>query len=113
MITLTEKASKKVSEFIKSEIESGKLDKSKEYGLRVGIMGGGCSGFQYVLDFDTQSTDDHVFEFSGTKVWVDPKSLLYLSGTEIDYAETPFHSGFKVNNPNVKGSCGCGESVNF
>lgn len=113
MVTLTQSAAKKVKEFISKEIESGKMDKSKEYGLRVGVMGGGCSGFQYLLDFDVAREGDHSFQIDGAKVIVDQKSLLYLSGSVVDYVDSVFQSGFVVKNPNVTGGCGCGKSVSF
>lgn len=113
MITVTDNAAKKIGEIIAKEKESGKLEKEKDYGLRVGVQGGGCSGFQYIMDFDTLRDDDQVFEANGTKVYIDPKSLLYLSGSKIDYIESPMQSGFKIENPNTTGSCGCGQSVSF
>src|SRR5256886_15901222 len=79
--------------------------------LRVAVVGGGCSGFQYHMAFENQTTDaDQVFEFDGLKVAVDQMSSMYLDGTEIDYIETLEGAGFKFNNPNVKSTCGCGSS---
>ena len=104
MVTLTATASSKVKEFLD---EQGK----PEAGLRVRVVGGGCSGFQYQLALDeTSSPDDQVFEQDGIKLFVDSKSLLYLNGTEIDYEESVMGSGFRFNNPNSTGTCGCGES---
>ena len=104
MLTLTETASSKVKEFL---AEQGK----PEAGLRVRVVGGGCSGFQYQLALDeTSSPDDKVFEHDGIKLFVDSKSILYLNGTEIDYVDGMMGSGFRFNNPNSTGSCGCGES---
>jgi iron-sulfur cluster assembly protein len=80
-------------------------------GIRLGVRTSGCSGMAYVLEFvDTLGPDDAVFEDHGVKVIVDPKSLLYLDGTELDYAREGLNEGFKFNNPNVKDACGCGES---
>ena len=80
-------------------------------GLRIGVMGGGCSGFSYQMNFENQTNGvDKVFEFDGLKVIVDQASLMYLNGTKIDYVETLQGSGFKFENPNVKTTCGCGSS---
>jgi iron-sulfur cluster assembly accessory protein len=83
-------------------------------GLRLGVMGGGCSGFSYAMTFEGGSSDDlgmdKVFQFDGLKVFVDQASLLYLDSTEIDYVESLEGSGFKFSNPNVKSTCGCGSS---
>jgi len=82
----------------------------EEAGLRVRVVGGGCSGFQYQLVFDAPNPGDQVFEQDGVKVVVDPKSFLYLAGTEIDYVDGLTEAGFTLKNPNAKGSCGCGSS---
>jgi iron-sulfur cluster assembly accessory protein len=104
MVTMTAIASNKVKEFL---AEHGK----PEAGLRVRVVGGGCSGFQYQLALDDSSNpDDQVFEQDGIKLFVDSKSILYLNGTEIDYVEGMMGSGFRFNNPNSTGTCGCGES---
>jgi iron-sulfur cluster assembly accessory protein len=104
MLTLTETASSKVKEFL---AENGKPDA----GLRVRVVGGGCSGFQYQLALDENSTpEDKVFELNGIKLFIDNKSMLYLDGTEIDYVESMMGAGFRFNNPNSTGTCGCGES---
>ena len=80
-------------------------------GLRIGVVGGGCSGFQYQMVFETQPTPmDKVMEFDGLKVFVDQTSLMYLDGTKVDYIESLEGSGFKFENPNVKNTCGCGSS---
>lgn len=105
------------------KLTSGAVSKVKEImaqqeplptGLRVGIVGGGCSGFSYAMTFENGHNDevgmDKVLEFDGLKVFVDQTSLLYLDNTEIDYVETLEGSGFKFNNPNVKNTCGCGSS---
>ncbi len=82
-----------------------------EAGLRIAVRGGGCSGLAYVLEWTEKPREkDKIFERDGVRVFVDPKSYLYLLGTEIVYESTLMASGFKLNNPNVKGSCGCGES---
>jgi iron-sulfur cluster assembly protein len=82
----------------------------KNLGLRVGVNGGGCSGLSYSLNFDVQHEGDNVFEYEGTRVFVDPKSLLYLSGMTIDFSDSLQGRGFKFINPNASKSCGCGES---
>jgi iron-sulfur cluster assembly accessory protein len=80
-------------------------------GLRVSVVGGGCSGFSYQMNFETQSNGiDKVYEFDGLKIFVDAASLMYLKGTRVDYVETLEGSGFKFENPNVKTTCGCGSS---
>ena len=103
-VTLTEKAATMVKEAMKQENLSG-------HGLRVGVMGGGCSGLQYLLDFAEKATDeDFVSEQFGVKVFVDPFSASHLDGTVIDYLEDLNGSGFKFNNPNTVRTCGCGSS---
>ena len=79
-------------------------------GLRVKVVGGGCSGLSYKMNLDAERNGDRVFERENVKVLVDRKSFLYLRGTELDYSESLMDSGFKLNNPNVKRSCGCGSS---
>jgi len=80
-------------------------------GLRIGVVGGGCSGFQYSMSFENQSgMMDKVFDFNGLKVFVDSTSLMYLSGCIVDYVETLEAAGFKFDNPAVKSTCGCGSS---
>jgi iron-sulfur cluster assembly protein len=83
--------------------------------LRVGIRGGGCTGFSYLFEWadGEPRPTDKVFEKDGIRVFVDPKSLVYLDGTELDFVTSIMGHGFKFNNPNVKGACGCGESVQF
>lgn len=104
MLTITDKAQGKVKEILNGQEE-------QYTGLRVQIVGGGCSGFQYQMGFEKQANGgDEVLELQGFKVFVDKGSLIYLDGTEIDYMETLTGSGFKFNNPNVKTTCGCGES---
>jgi iron-sulfur cluster assembly protein len=83
----------------------------KPAGLRVSVVGGGCSGFSYQMNFENQTNGiDKTFEFEGLRVFVDQASLMYLKGTKIDYIETLEGSGFKFDNPNVKTTCGCGSS---
>ena len=104
-ITLTEKAKDKVKEIL--------LDQPETFaGLRIQVVGGGCSGFQYRMGFDKNFNDqnDSVFEFDGLRVFIDKSSLLYMDGAEVDYIEGLHGAGFKFNNPNVSGSCGCGSS---
>lgn len=106
MITLTSNATEKVKEILTQQTPLPK-------GLRVAVVGGGCSGFQYHMAFetDTQPTDQ-VLQFNGLSVFVDQMSAMYLSGVEIDYVESIEGAGFKFNNPNVKSTCGCGSSFN-
>jgi iron-sulfur cluster assembly protein len=103
MIEITEKGAEKVHEFLASQHADVSLA-----GLRVGVRGGGCSGFQYQLAFDEQH--DEVFESHGLKVLVDRESLQFVRGSTIDYEESLQGAGFKVNNPNVVAACGCGSS---
>ena len=85
--------------------------RTPEAGLRIAVRGGGCSGLAYVMEWAEKPREkDKLFERDGVRVFVDPKSYLYLLGTEIVYESTLMASGFKLNNPNVKGACGCGES---
>jgi iron-sulfur cluster assembly protein len=82
-----------------------------EGGLRLGVMGGGCSGLSYSIKFDTHPRErDRIFEFDGVRVFVDPKSFLYLHGMTLDYEETLMRQGFNFINPNSSRSCGCGTS---
>ena len=104
LITITDRAAAKVKEIAEAE-------DLKEQGLRLRVVGGGCAGFTYDLYFEDQITDmDEQFESNGVKLFVDPLSFQYLENTEIDYVESAHGAGFKFNNPNVKGSCGCGSS---
>lgn len=82
-------------------------------GIRLGVRTTGCSGLAYVLEFvDEVQPEDQVFENFGVNVIIDPKSLVYLDGTELDFVKEGLNEGFKFNNPNVRGECGCGESFN-
>lgn len=104
-ITITDFAAKKILELMKGQHKEG-------YGLRVEVARGGCAGYTYNMDFENSSTDDDfIFEAHGLKVFVAPKSMEFLNGTQIDYVESLQGAGFKLNNPNVKSSCGCGKSV--
>lgn len=95
---------------IKSIIEQQELDLEKVR-LRVGVKGGGCSGFSYLLDLtETQKDSDEVFEQHGIKIIIDPKSLLYLGGVMVDFKDELMGRGFVFNNPNATSSCGCGSS---
>ena len=103
-ITLTEFAAKKVTELMKTS------DKTNSY-LRFGVLPGGCSGFTYQLEFiDLIEKDDIVLEQHGVKIAISPQSMEKLGGTSIDYVESLKGSGFKINNPNAHGGCGCGKS---
>ncbi len=102
-ITMTDAAAVRVKRFLEN--------RGKGIGLRLGVKTSGCSGMAYVLEFvDSVSDDDQVFDEKGVKVIVDSKSLLYLDGTELDFVKEGLNEGFKFNNPNTKGECGCGES---
>jgi iron-sulfur cluster assembly protein len=104
-VTLTEKAATHVQNYI--------AKRGKGVALRVGVRTSGCSGFAYKLEFaDTVQPEDHTFESHGVKVVVDPKSLPFLEGTQLDYTREGLNEGFKFLNPNVKDECGCGESFN-
>jgi len=82
--------------------------------IRIGVRGGGCTGFTYVFEWAEQTRpSDKVFSAYGVSIVVDPKSLVYLGGMQLDFVRGMMGHGFKFNNPNAKGSCGCGESVNF
>jgi iron-sulfur cluster assembly protein len=104
-ITLTQAAASRVKQFLDN--------RGKGVGLRLGVKTTGCSGMAYVIEYaDAIEDNDVVFEDQGVKVIVNPKSLAYLDGTELDYAKEGLNEGFRFNNPNVKDTCGCGESFN-
>ena len=105
MITLTEQGAEKVREFL-----SAQNAVADEAGLRVGVRGGGCSGFQYALAFDEKRDGDTVFEDKGIRLLVDNPSLPYVRGSVIDFVDGLQGAGFKVENPNVVAACGCGSS---
>lgn len=104
-ITLSDSAAERMRNF---------LDKrEKGIGVRLGVKTTGCSGMAYTMEFaDETEADDTVFEDKGVKILVDPKSLIYLDGTELDYVREGLNEGFKFINPNEKSRCGCGESFN-
>ena len=104
-ITLSERAAHRVQKFLDQ--------RGKGVGLRLGVRTSGCSGMAYTLEFvDEALPEDISFESYGVTVLIDPKSLTFLDGTELDFAREGLNEGFKFNNPNVKDSCGCGESFN-
>lgn len=104
MIQLTPKAVEKVKEILD-------MQDPKPAGLRIAVVGGGCSGFNYSMAFETSpGMLDKTYSFDGLSVYIDQASMLYLDGAEVDYVETDEASGFKFNNPNVKTTCGCGSS---
>src|SRR5215208_7629645 len=105
MITLTDKAAEKVNEFMSAQ--TGVVETA---GLRVGVRGGGCSGFQYLLAFDEQRDGDTIVTEHGINLLVDSASIPYVRGSTIDYVESLQGAGFQVNNPNVIAACGCGSS---
>jgi iron-sulfur cluster assembly accessory protein len=104
-VTITDKGAEKVREFLSSQQLEG-----AEAGLRVGVRGGGCSGFQYQLAFDEIRDGDAVFEDRGLRLLVDNSSLPYVDGSVVDYVDSLTGAGFKVENPNVVAACGCGSS---
>jgi iron-sulfur cluster assembly protein len=105
MITLTERAANHVTSFL--------AKRGKGVGLRLGVRTSGCSGLAYRIEYaDTVNPEDRTFESHGVKVIVDPKSLQFLDGTELDFTREGLNEGLKFNNPNVKDECGCGESFN-
>ena len=104
-VTLTVKAAERVGKFL--------AQRGKGAGLRLGVRTSGCSGMAYVLEFvDDMQAEDFCFDSHGVTVIVDPKSLAFLDGTELDFVREGLNEGFKFNNPNVKNTCGCGESFN-
>jgi iron-sulfur cluster assembly protein len=106
MITLTENAVDKVKEFIAAQSEPYS-------GIRISVVAGGCSGFEYKMNLEKESrSDDQILDTDGVKVFVDQQSMLYLDGTRIDFLESTRGAGFSFENPNSSGTCGCGESFN-
>jgi iron-sulfur cluster assembly accessory protein len=104
MIQLTDRAIGKVREILDSQ-------DPKPSGLRIAVVGGGCSGFNYSMAFETNpNVLDKTYNFDGLKVFIDQASMLYLDGASVDYVETLEGSGFKFDNPNVRSTCGCGSS---
>ena len=105
-VTMTQNAVAKVKEIMAQQ-------NPVPAGLRIGVVGGGCSGFQYSMNFENGAgAMDKVFDYDGLKLFVDATSLMYLSGVNVDYIETLEGAGFKFDNPNVKSTCGCGSSFN-
>jgi iron-sulfur cluster assembly accessory protein len=106
MIEMTDTAVNKVKEILNTQ-------EPVPSGLRIAVVGGGCSGFSYSMAFESEpGLLDKVYEFGGLKVYVDQASMLYLDGAQVDFVETIEGSGFKFNNPNVRTTCGCGSSFN-
>ncbi|HAD08596.1 MAG TPA: iron-sulfur cluster assembly protein IscA [Porticoccaceae bacterium] len=104
-ISMTPAAEQHVEQYLKS--------RGHGCGIRLGVRTNGCSGMSYVLEFvDEPAEQDEVFVSGGVELFVDPKSLLYLDGTELDFVKEGLNEGFRFNNPNVKNECGCGESFN-
>jgi len=101
-ITITDRAAEKIRALLAGAKEG--------HGLRVKVVEGGCSGFEYKMDIDSPEAEDQVFEKNGARIMLDSKSILHLNGTELDYKNELMQSGFVFNNPNVKGTCGCGTS---
>jgi len=104
MISLTESAARKMKSLLSAK---------KETGVRAAVQGGGCSGFTYKLLFDNKNDGDRVITDMGVEIYIDPKSFLYLMGTQIDFVDELNQSGFKFVNPNAKRTCGCGESFSI
>jgi len=104
MISVTDKAVLKIKDILKEEGQA-------EGFIRVGIKGGGCSGFTYMLDIDNEKKEsDQLFDFNGVNILIDSKSIVYLAGTELDYTDGLNGAGFVFNNPNATKTCGCGSS---
>ena len=101
-ITITDRAAAKIRALLAGAKEG--------HGLRVKVVEGGCSGFEYKMDIHSPDAQDEIFEKNGARVLLDPQSVLHLNGTELDYKNELMQTGFVFNNPNVKGTCGCGIS---
>ena len=105
IISLTEKAANKVKHMLKKESKD-------DYGLRIGILMGGCSGYMYEIGLEKSAKEnDVVLEEKGVKIFMNPESIAFMKGSTVDYIDSLQNSGFKISNPNVKTSCGCGHSV--
>lgn len=104
IVNITEKALEQIKNIKENE------NKGDQYGLRLAVTGGGCSGFSYKMEFDQQKEKDNVIEYGDVKVLVDPKSAIYLKGITLDYKDGLSGKGFSFDNPNAKNTCGCGES---
>ena len=104
-VILTEKAAGKVKQLLEKE-------NKEDYGLRVGIISGGCSGYTYDIGLEKAPKEsDIIFEDKGVKIFMNPESVVFMQGSTVDYLDSLQNAGFKINNPNVKRSCGCGHSV--
>lgn len=111
MITVTEKAAKRIKELMAEKSADGSEYNQETVGLRVFVQGGGCSGFQYGMQIENEPQEgDQKFESNGVRVYVDPVSASYLKEAQIDFDDTALGGGFKINNPNAKSTCGCGQS---
>jgi len=105
IVTLTEKAAEKAKSLLKKEGKEG-------HGLRVGVVPGGCSSYMYEIGFEkAPKAKDIVIEEKGVKIFINPESISFMKGSTVDYKDSLSNAGFKINNPNVKTSCGCGHSV--
>ncbi len=104
IVTLTDKAIEQVKSIFANE------NRGEEYGLRLGVIGGGCSGLSYKIDFDTKNEKDNVFEYEGFRLFIDLKSSIYLKGVVLDFKDGLNGKGFVFENPNAANTCGCGES---
>jgi len=105
ILVLTEKAANRVKKLLEKE-------NKKDYGLRVGVVMGGCSGYMYDIGLEkTPKENDTVIEDKGIKIFINPESIAFMKGSTVDYVESLQNSGFKINNPNVERTCGCGHSV--
>ena len=105
IVTLTEKAANEVKLLLEKE-------NKKDYGLRVGVVPGGCSSYTYEVGFEkSPKENDMVIEDKGVRIFINPESIAFMKGSTVDYIESLQNAGFKINNPNVKTSCGCGHSV--
>lgn len=104
IVNLTDKAVEQVKSIFEKE------NKGEDFGLRLGVVGGGCSGLSYKIDFDTKKEKDNVLEFDGVKVYIDLKSSIYLKGVTLDFKDGLNGKGFVFINPNAANTCGCGES---
>ena len=105
IVSLTEKAASKVKQLLEKE-------NKKDYGLRVGVVSGGCSSYMYDIGFEkAPKGNDTIIEEKGVKIFINPESIAFMKGSTVDYKEALQGAGFKINNPNVKTTCGCGHSV--
>ncbi|MEK6892112.1 MAG: iron-sulfur cluster assembly accessory protein [Nanoarchaeota archaeon] len=105
IITLTEKAAAKVKQMLKKE-------NNENYGLRLGVVAGGCSGYMYEIQLEKEAKEnDLVIEDKGIKIFINPESIAFMKGSTLDYKDGLQNAGFKIENPNVKRTCGCGHSV--